>query len=867
MKKTLLLSSLLLCSGIAMAQGQQVTSIEETMRQHLTAELKRHGITEAKPMRPTDHKPVMGIKAPAPQAKAATEQLCDSTVNFNREGNPFSKTIYTYDAEGYCILRHTYSWYSEQWNPSTRTDITHDENGNPTIENVSNWDGNDWSISFRYEYTYDDQGRQICYTSYYRPFDEWVGSYKVEYTYDANDYQTSYTSYMWNYNTQDWEGSYKYESAYDDQGRQIMSAYYNGWKDGNWVGGDKYEYSYNEFGQQTSFIIYAWADGDWAGRSKNENFFDDKGNETGYCISYWTNGEWDVVDQGKIENTYDDQGNLISLVAYFYSFGEWLVNYKTDFTYDEKGNKLTSVTYHTIDGEWISSAMEEYAYDDNGYLATVTGSYFDTWLNDWQYGFRYAYVNDAKGHHLSGNYYTWTGEDWGNTEWVEYAYDEQGSQTGYARYVWLGDAWKGETKHEAEHNEFGSQIRYSTYTWRDGAWAESYRDETYYTADGTYAGSASYREQSTILGPMYLKVNMAGREIADHIDEENLIFTGKDFKVSALYVDEFIGDPEADAQPGNAVIWQNDGSMGSINWSGVYRFSNVEHATGEECHAFTMEEWNTLKTSTFYVDLVGDSPQIRVTSGWWTTQWTGSDIYPGNELLTRHEDGSWTLTVNLEGDPLLDVMDEQHLLFTGEDYTVLRIRVAEGRNEEDWVRRCIWQNDGSYDYTNFENTYCFGREGHEDECIATFNQTDWDLIKQGHLIAEIEAVEPHQAWIYVTTDRWSAFLTDDAITYGSPLLTGETTMLLTGEYKREYTFDDQGRTTCFSTYEWSWLLNDWELSTNEVYYYSEHEVVDIEQIVSEIRPRLSKELRDGQVRIVVGDKVYNLEGQQISVAK
>ena len=82
---------------------------------------------------------------------------------------------------------------------------------------------------------------------------------------------------------------------------------------------------------------------------------------------------------------------------------------------------------------------------------------------------------------------------------------------------------------------------------------------------------------------------------------------------------------------------------------------------------------NKLKTETFYATIKGESPQIRVTSGWWSTTWTGADIQPGNELLEDNGDGTWKLTVNLTGDPLVDLLDEQHLLFTGSGYTALHL--------------------------------------------------------------------------------------------------------------------------------------------------------------------------------------------------
>ena len=90
-----------------------------------------------------------------------------------------------------------------------------------------------------------------------------------------------------------------------------------------------------------------------------------------------------------------------------------------------------------------------------------------------------------------------------------------------------------------------------------------------------------------------------------------------------------------------------------------------------------MDLWEKIKSSTFYLDLPGEDPQIRVTSGWWSTTWTGNDIQPGNEYLTDNGDGTWTLKVNLTDDPLVNAIDVEHLLFTGDRYTPLKLYFKE----------------------------------------------------------------------------------------------------------------------------------------------------------------------------------------------
>ena len=127
------------------------------------------------------------------------------------------------------------------------------------------------------------------------------------------------------------------------------------------------------------------------------------------------------------------------------------------------------------------------------------------------------------------------------------------------------------------------------------------------------------------------------------------------------------------SEAAEVVIWQGDGSAGAVSWSSQYRFSNYDNRTGEEIYGIPMDQWEIIRTKTFYLDLEGSNPQIRVTTGWWSTTWTGNDFLPGSDLLKDNGDGTFTLEINLTGDPILDVLDVQHLLFSGDRYTPLKI--------------------------------------------------------------------------------------------------------------------------------------------------------------------------------------------------
>lgn len=132
--------------------------------------------------------------------------------------------------------------------------------------------------------------------------------------------------------------------------------------------------------------------------------------------------------------------------------------------------------------------------------------------------------------------------------------------------------------------------------------------------------------------------------------------------------------------------------LGEINWSMDYRFAPESNSTGEECYAVPQDIWERLKTETFYVTIKGTYPMVRIMDGWWSCLWTGSDIQPGNKLLTDNGDGTWTLAVNLADDQILDTMDDHHLLFSGDGYSVEEIYLLENNGEG---KLTVWVN-GTY---------------------------------------------------------------------------------------------------------------------------------------------------------------------------
>ena len=262
--------------------------------------------------------------------------------------------------------------------------------------------------------------------------------------------------------------------------------------------------------------------------------------------------------------------------------------------------------------------------------------------------------------------------------------------------IWKGDgslgdvSWSGQYRFAPENNVSGEEC----YAVPMDVW-EKMKTETFYvtvrggdpqvrittgwwstnlTPDDIQPGNELMVDNGD--GTFTVTVNLANNpDLVAAIDAQHLLFTGDRYSVEELYFEEevWVGN---DAEV-KVSVWKGDGSLGEVSWSGQYRFAPENNTTGEECYAFPLDIWERLKTETFYVIVKGASPQIRVTSGWWSTTWTGDDIFPGNELLVDNEDGTFTLTVNLTGDPLVDVMDAQHLLFTGGGYSVEEIYFIE----------------------------------------------------------------------------------------------------------------------------------------------------------------------------------------------
>ena len=97
-----------------------------------------------------------------------------------------------------------------------------------------------------------------------------------------------------------------------------------------------------------------------------------------------------------------------------------------------------------------------------------------------------------------------------------------------------------------------------------------------------------------------------------------------------------------------------------------------------ECVATVAPEvWEKMKSGPFNVDIQpsGDWFQIRILDGWWSVgNNDANDITPTYEGLVDNGDGTFTFVVDISGNAdLLAVLDDQHLLFAGDGFTILEM--------------------------------------------------------------------------------------------------------------------------------------------------------------------------------------------------
>ena len=348
----------------------------------------------------------------------------------------------------------------------------------------------------------------------------------------------------------------------------------------------------------------------------------------------------------------------------------------------------------------------------------------------------------------------------GNISWNgDYRFAPESNSTGEEIYAIPQDLWdrmkSGPFYLQAKINADWYNMRITT-----GWWTVSYT--------GADIGKGDERIIVSEDGTKFtIAIKLEGDPILDVLDAQHLLFTGEGYTPLAIYFEkeEWIGGGGHE-EVVRTSIWKNDGSHGSISWNGDYRFAPESNSTGEEIYTIPQDLWDKMKAGTFYLEAAinADWYNMRITTGWWTVSYTGADIGKGDERIIVSEDGTkFTIAIKLEGDPILDVLDAQHLLFTGEGYTPLEIYfeetiwVEDGDGTSEEVD--IWQNDGSHGNIAWSSEYRFAPESNPTgEEIYTVPQDLWDKMKAGTFYLEA-AINADWYNMRITTGWWTVSYT------------------------------------------------------------------------------------------------------------
>ena len=218
------------------------------------------------------------------------------------------------------------------------------------------------------------------------------------------------------------------------------------------------------------------------------------------------------------------------------------------------------------------------------------------------------------------------------------------------------------------------------------------------------------------------------------------------------------------------VIWENDGSIGEGSWGNTYRFALEGKNGGDASVELPADLWGLLKSGPFSMTVqpVADWWQIRVLTGYWQGQWP-SDDSSGNgdinvnwtDIVADNGDGTFTVTIDFTGHGILDLMDEQNLLFAGQGFQILKIFTSEeiwveGGSTTEIVKTSVWVNDGSVGEGNWGNNYRFAGEGtYSAEAVAVIAADHWAKMKADPFKVLVKSVAD-QWQIRVITGYWGA---------------------------------------------------------------------------------------------------------------
>lgn len=176
-------------------------------------------------------------------------------------------------------------------------------------------------------------------------------------------------------------------------------------------------------------------------------------------------------------------------------------------------------------------------------------------------------------------------------------------------------------------------------------------------------------------GVLFMEINLSLAEaLQAAVDEQHLLFTGDGYKLLEIYQEKEVW-VEEDAAPKPIVFWENTDDTPIPGWGGTFRFALDGNDANNDCIAtFDAKTWEAIKEGVFYAVYDGnEGSNVRITTGWWSAAYGGTE-HNCIDMAEDTADGLKSIKIDIKKDGnLYDKIDVEHLLFTGDAYTLKKL--------------------------------------------------------------------------------------------------------------------------------------------------------------------------------------------------
>lgn len=419
--------------------------------------------------------------------------LCDSTITYNGDGSYSSKTIYTYDENGYKTSEASYYFRQGQWVGNSKKEYAHYQEGNLIIDASASyvWKDGQWVRSSLKEGIYDERENLLKESTWNWEGDKWVGCYLEQFAYDDRNNQTLLASYKWVNN--EWVGEYKTEYAYDEHNNWNLAITYE-WNNKEWVRRFKKERTYDKNNQLTQEIGYELKHGQWIQWMINTNFYvhEKKMGRIEVTSKNWQNGRWLEESAG-----FSAPDNQYVSVESMYKWEEdkMMEVYNSNSTPWDK--LLDEELEMKVDAHWVGAGEKLEVTCHENTITTITYG----WIEDecWWNGYQAVL---EEGH-------------WGlrgSSRKKEYTFNEYGDLTSVIEFVWRTGYgyeepfWEVLEKYKWEntYDDHDNLVHKEKYQWKNSSWVADKWEE--FIGEYIYDENDNLVSKATITGSFGSKI-------------------------------------------------------------------------------------------------------------------------------------------------------------------------------------------------------------------------------------------------------------------------------------------------------------------------------------------------------------------------